>query len=153
MKLQSDSVATIDYVLTDDDGTLIEASPKDHPLVLLMGRGALFPALEEAMIGLEVGEELDARLPPNEAYGFHSPELVQRVPKERFNGALEVGLQFEARSSTGRRVVAKVLEIDETEVLIDANHPLAGKTLRVRLHLLDLRLATPAELEQGRIDS
>lgn len=151
MKLRSDTVATIAYSLRDEDGTLIEASPDDHPLVLLMGRRTLFPALEEALIGLEVGDQLDARLPPNEAYGWHDERLVQRVPRARFGGAVEPGMEFEARSAEGRRHVARVLALEGDEVVIDANHPLAGKTLLVQVQVLELRPAQPEELEHGHV--
>lgn len=151
MQVRSDSVATIAYTMRDEDGALIEASPDDHPLVLLMGRRTLFPALEEALIGLAVGDQLDARLPPGEAYGFHDDRLVQRIPRERFGGSVEVGMQFEARSAEGRRHVARVLALEGDEVVVDANHPLAGKTLLVTVQVLELRAARPEELDHGHV--
>ena len=149
MALQSDSVATIEFELRDDAGVLLEASPPGHPLVFLMGRRTLFPALEEALIGLEPGEELVAKLPPNEAYGFPDERLVQRIPRARFEGDVAVGMQFEARNEAGRRHVARVLAVEAEDVLLDANHPLAGRTLHVVVRLLDARPASPEELAHG----
>ncbi|HWP81515.1 MAG TPA: peptidylprolyl isomerase [Bacteroidota bacterium] len=152
MKIQKDKVVTIDYTLTDELGTLLDTSKGQEPLVYLHGNGNLISGLENALEGKSSGENLKVSIPPAQAYGEWDKNKLVEVPKSQFVGVdeLKVGMQFSAKSSAGEQVVT-VAKIEGDKVTIDANHPLAGKTLNFDVSVVDVRDATSEELSHGHV--
>ncbi len=142
---------TFHYVLKDKGtGEVIESS-KEHgePMTVLVGSQEIIPALEEKMMGMGEGERRDITLTAEEAYGPRADELIQSVPRHLF-GDLELkeGMLLEASTPEGP-IRMTVLKVGEDEVVVDMNHPLAGKDLVFEIEVLNVREATPEELEHG----
>lgn len=148
MQIAKDKVAAIDYTLTGDDGEVIDSSNGRSPLEYIHGQGTIIPGLENALNGKKQGDALKVSIPAGEAYGEHNPKLIQAVPRSNFGGIekIEIGMQFQARTPGGVHVV-RVVNVDENNVTVDANHPLAGKTLHFDVKIVSVRDARPEELE------
>lgn len=153
MQISQDKVVHIHYTLTTNDGELVDRSPQDEPLGYLHGKGQIIPGLEKALEGRSSGEAFSVDLPPEEGYGERDERLVQPVPRSAFEGIGEVqpGMQLQAQTSDGPRVVT-VAKVQDDTVHLDANHPLAGQTLKFEIEVARVREATAAELIQGQIE-
>lgn len=147
MTISKDKKVSIKYILKDAEGEIIDSSEDTEPLEYIHGNGHLIPGLEAALEGKSAGEKLSVAVAPEDAYGEREEELVFPVPRSNFDGTeIEVGMQFEAASPEGSHVVT-VVEVDDENVTVDANHPLAGETLYFDVEIVDVREATPEELE------
>jgi len=125
------------YKGTLDDGSVFDSSEGRDPLEFTVGSGQIIPGLDKAIPGMKVGDEKKVRIEADEAYGAHNPEARQAVPRTNIpeNVPLEVGLQLQAQTENGQMMTVVVAEIAEDEVILDANHPLAGKTLTFEIQL------------------
>lgn len=151
MQIESRKVVTLEYTLTDEGGDVLDTSKGGEPLVYLHGSGNIIPGLESALAGKGEGESLKVTVAPEDAYGDRDEELLQTVPKSRFGDEeLEVGMQFQARGPEGPVLLTIVSMLDDT-VTLDANHPLAGKTLSFDVTVLAVRDATLEELTHGHV--
>jgi len=150
MQISDNSVVAIEYVLTGDDGEVIDTSEGREPLVYLHGHSNIIPGLEKGLEGREVGAELSVKVQPAEGYGDYKDQLVQDIPKEAFAGQekVEPGMSFRAESKAGPMTVI-VREVGEESVTIDGNHMLAGKVLNFAVEVKSVRPATEQELEEG----
>lgn len=157
MLIEKNSVVTLSYRVTDSDGNLIDAGGK--PLVYLHGGyDGIFPIIEEALHGKSVGDKLDIKLQPADAFGEYDAGLVVVEPRNRFPGSIEVGMQFEratekdlGRATQAEDTVYTITDITEDKVVIDANHPLAGESLVFSCEVSDVRTATAEEISHGHI--
>jgi len=151
MQAAADTVVTIDYTLTGNEGEVIDTSEGREPLAYLHGHGNIIPGLEKALEGKAEGDELKVEVQPEEGYGPHRQELVQQVSMDAFAGIdnVEPGMKFNAESAQGPLVV-KVTEINGDQVTIDANHELAGQPLNFDVTVREVREASPQELETGQ---
>jgi FKBP-type peptidyl-prolyl cis-trans isomerase SlyD len=152
MNVAKDKVVTIDYTLTGPSGDVIDSSQGREPLPYLHGAGNIIPGLENALEGKNAGDQLTVEVAPEQGYGPRDPQLVQPVPRDRFQGAAEIkpGMQFHANTPAGPRVVT-VVGVDEKNVHIDANHPLAGVPLKFDVKVVGVRDASPEELSHGHV--
>jgi FKBP-type peptidyl-prolyl cis-trans isomerase SlyD len=152
MQAVKEKVVSIHYTLTGDDGRVIDSSEGREPLAYLHGAKNIVPGLERALEGKEAGEDIAVTVPPEEGYGQRNDELVQPVPKSNFPEGVDpqLGMQFQAQTAAGPRLV-RVVEVEEETVVIDANHPLAGKSLNFNVSVVDIRDATPEELQHGHV--
>lgn len=152
MEITNDLVVEIDYRLTDDEGTQLDASQPGEPLQYLHGHKNIIPGLERALEGKAEGESLEVRIPPAEGYGERMPQLQQVVDKSQFEGieGLEVGLRLQASTPEGP-IPIEVVNIDGDEVTVDANHPLAGKHLNFAVTVKSVRDSTEEEREHGHV--
>jgi FKBP-type peptidyl-prolyl cis-trans isomerase SlyD len=150
MKVQKNTVVTIDYTLRDDNGNILDSSRGRTPLKYLHGNGALIPGLEKALEGKEPGESFSITISPEEGYGYKDEGLIQEVPKDLFDDSngLEVGMQFQAQTEQGMYILT-IVEIKDNTVVVDGNHPLAGQNLNFDISILDVRNATAEELAHG----
>lgn len=153
MQIEKNTVVAIDFSLKDETDQLIDASTDGDPLIYLHGHKNIVPGLEAALEGKAQGDELQVHLNPNEAFGEHNPELRQKVPENAFQGVEELseGMQFQAEGPNGQMVV-EVVDIQEDGILIDGNHPLAGKQLNFDVKVKELREATEDEVQNGSVD-
>jgi len=153
MQIARDTVAAIDYKLTDNDGQVLDTSEGREPLSYLHGAGNLIPGLEKALEGQAEGDSLNVTVEPEEAYGERDERLVQQVPMAAFEGVeqVEAGMRFQATDEQGQGRVVTVTEVEGDQVTVDANHPLAGQPLNFEVSVVEVRDATPEEIEHGHV--
>ncbi|WP_136064860.1 FKBP-type peptidyl-prolyl cis-trans isomerase [Modicisalibacter radicis] len=151
MPISLQQVVSLHYTLNGSDGRLLDDSRRrDMPLRYLHGHDNIVAGLERALDGREPGDRLRVELPPREAYGERDEALIQDVARSAFgeNRELSPGMRFQAQGPDGPRAVT-IVAVGDSRVTVDANHPLAGQTLRYELEVLDVRGATRAELAKG----
>jgi FKBP-type peptidyl-prolyl cis-trans isomerase SlyD len=150
MQIAKDSVVQFHYSLSEADGTPIESSRAQDPLAALIGRGNIIQGLEQAMLGHVAGDRFEVTVTPEQAYGERREGAQQRVPKKFFRKGIKLapGMQTLLQTGEGPRVVT-VIKVGMSVVDIDVNHPMAGKTLRFDIEVLDVREATAEELAHG----
>jgi FKBP-type peptidyl-prolyl cis-trans isomerase SlyD len=148
----NDMVVSMDYTLTVN-GELLESSMDSGPLEYLHGHNNLIPGLENALIGMLVGESKDVLVAPKDAYGEIDPDAFVDIDRSQFpeDFPLEIGRSLRVRSGDGRAMMAAIFEIGDTSVRLDLNHPLAGKDLLFNAKIVGLRSASEDELNNGRI--
>lgn len=133
---------SFEYTLFDDEGAQIQTNKGQAPLVYVRGRDQMIPGLEKALDGMHVGEEKDVKVLPEEGYGPIRKGAFQEVPKEAIPAeALKVGTPLRAEAPDGESRMARVSEVKDKTVVVDLNHPLAGKTLAFHVKVLDVKKA------------
>ena len=151
MKIASGHVVAIDYSLHLGDGKVVDASEPGDPLSYLHGTGQIVPGLEKALEGLVAGDARQVVVSPEEGYGPSDPEAVQEVPRTAFPPELrpEIGMELVAQGPGGEPVPFVVKDVKLETVVVDMNHPLAGKTLHFDVTVRDVRQATADEVAHG----
>ncbi|HEY7117118.1 MAG TPA: peptidylprolyl isomerase [Tepidisphaeraceae bacterium] len=151
MQIAKNTVATIDYTLTDPQGQVIDTSKGRQPLSYLHGASNIIPGLESALEGKSAGEVVNVTVPPEKGYGPRDPNLLQSVPRSNFQGVNDIkpGMQFQAQTPQGGQHVVTVVKVDPQNVTVDANHPLAGMELKFDVTVVDVRQASPEEINHG----
>ena len=148
MNIKNNSVVSFHYTLTDNEGQVLDSSNGNDAFAYIQGVGMIVPGLEQQMEGKAKGDKFKAQVPAASGYGEVNSELLQRVGLDRFGGQkVEVGMQFQA----GDHHVVTVREVTDSDVLIDANHPLAGVDLTFDVEITDVREATADELSHGHV--
>ena len=148
------AVVAFHYTLTDETGAVLDDSQGGPPLTYLHGAHNIVPGLESQMLGRSVGDHFSAVVPPAEGYGEYEAPGPQPIPRSEFpdSADLVVGTVFSVRAESGQEFNVWVTQIEDDRIYIDANHPLAGKTLTFTVDIVSLRPAHPNELEQGHPD-
>ena len=128
----------IHYTGTLDDGTVFDSSRERDPLSFELGSGQIIPGLDAGVTGMEVGETRKVRVEPADAYGEHDPAKIQPVDRSGVPDHIptEPGTQLQVQTQTGQALNVTVVKTTETEVFLDANHPLAGKALTFEVELM-----------------
>ena len=154
MKVAKNIVVSIAYQVRTQDGVLVDEAPANQPLEYLQGHNNLVIGLENALEGKSVGDKFEVQVQPEEGYGEYNEDMVQRVPKEVFQGVdeLVVGMRFLADTDIGS-VPVIITEIDGDEVVVDGNHMLAGQPLHFTVEVVGTREATLEEIAHGHIHS
>src|SRR6056297_2201834 len=127
-KVQEGDTITVEYTGRLEDGTVFDSSDKhEEPLQFTVGEGKIIQGFDKAVIGMEVGEEKEITLPPEDAYGQHNPELVRDLPRNVFpeDQELQPGMVFMMALQDGRQVPVRIAEVAEEQVKVDLNSPLA----------------------------
>jgi len=152
MQVADNMAVSIHYTLTNDDGEVLDSSISDEALVYLHGGGNIISGLEKALHGKVAGDKFNVRIAPEDAYGELMEEMIQVISRDMFEGIdnIEVGMQFHADVSSGTGVV-KVVNIENDDITIDGNHPLAGLALTFDVEVIDVRPATEEEAAHGHI--
>lgn len=151
MTIAQNKVVSIHFKLIDaGNGDLIETSKDRPPMAYLHGANNLIPGLENALEGKSVGDDFQVTIEPQDAYGERNEDGVHKVPLEELKDLekIEVGMVLTAQTENGPANL-QVIEVGETEVTVDANHPLAGKTLIFSVSVEAMRDATEEELQHG----
>ena len=140
---------TLSYRVSDPDGNPIDEG--DEPLVYLHGGyDGIFERVEQALDGRAVGDKVDVKLQPEDAFGDYDPDLVLVEPLSMFPENIEVGMQFERMTDDGEdEMLYTITGIADGKVVVDGNHPLAGKDLTFRVRVEDIRPATREEIASG----
>jgi FKBP-type peptidyl-prolyl cis-trans isomerase SlyD len=160
MRIQENKVVSLAYELrvNDEHGEIVEKVDKNSPLTFLFGRGNLLPDFEANINGLAQGDAFSFTLEPEKAYGLVTEEAIVQLPKSIFevdgkvdDNLLKVGNNIPMQDNTGNRLNGIVMEINDSEVKMDFNHPLAGDTLHFKGEVAGIREASPEEISHGHI--
>lgn len=137
--IQNGSTVKLEYTLTDEKGTLLDTNKDKEPLIYTHGQGQIIPGLEKALSGLYTGDAKHVVIRPEEAYGPIRPEAFVEIPKERIPEKLQtLGAHLVAQHKDGQPVHAFVKEIKEKTIVLDTNHPLAGKALTFDVKIVEV---------------
>ena len=139
MTVSSGTTVSIEYTLKLEDEAVVDTNVGSDPLTYVHGSGQIIPGLEKGLDGMKIGESKEVTVKPEEGYGPVNPEAFMEIEKEKVPpDALKVGAQLEGRDAQGRPVYARVVEVKEQAVVLDFNHPLAGKILHFDIKVLDI---------------
>jgi len=150
MPIEKNKVVSFHYKLIEGDSEL-EQSHDGDPMSFLFGHGGIMSGLEESMAGRDSGDHFSVTVPPEKAYGYRSPDAVQRIPIKHFgarNRKLKRGDVVPLQTSQGPLDVT-ILKVGKFMADVDANHPLAGRTLTFDIDIVDVRDATEEEIAHG----
>lgn len=146
MHITKDTVVTLSYTVMAGPGQPPESGQQAY---LHGGYGNTFAKLEAALEGQAPGFATTLVLQPEDAFGVRDESLVRTIPKSEFPPGVKVGGQLRGMTDDGREQVFNVVKIKGPQVLLDGNHPFAGKVLRFTLKVLEVRAATPEEVTHG----
>lgn len=153
MKIIKNTVVSLRYELSDANGTLLEKT-EDPISYLHGGYDGIFPVVEEELHGKDVGAKCEVTMEPDDAFGEYEHELVRVEPRNLFPPEIAIGMQFEGGAEGADDedyILYTVVDVTDTEVTVDGNHPLAGKTLNFVGVVTGVRAATAEEIEHGHI--
>ena len=140
--IQEGSFVSIEYTLSDDSGKVIDTNVGKEPLTYIQGAGQIVKGLEQALNGLKVGDQKKVSVKPEEGYGVPDQKAFQEIPREKIpSEAQKVGAMLMTKSPDGRGVPIRVHEVKDKTVVVDFNHPLAGKTLHFDVKIKDISAA------------
>lgn len=153
MSVEMNKVITFNFTVKDKEGAVLDSSENKEPLSYLSGTNSILPKLEETLNGMIIGSIKNVKIAAGEAYGDYKEEAVQTVKKEQFpqEAQLVAGARYVANSPDGGQMPFVIKEVKENDVTVDFNHPLAGKDLEFDVELLDVRDATPEEMQHGHV--
>lgn len=153
MQVVRNTVVTLDYNVTDSDGNVVDEGRE--PLIYLHGGyDDIFSRIEEALQDKRIGESVQVKLQPDEAFGEYDAELVQVEPRENFPKEIQVGMQFEGGpegADEDEYILYRVTDIAGDRVVLDGNHPLAGMALLFTCTVTAIRPASAEEIEHGHV--
>ena len=150
MKIEKNTAVTLRFKVSDTQGKVIEDSA-DPTVYLHGGYGNTLPKIEAALEGQLAGYQITLQLPPEDAFGLRDENLVRTLPKSQFPPGVKVGGQLEGRDDDGREHVFNVVKIKGDTVLLDGNHPLAGKELRFNVKVTGVRAASEEEIAHQHV--
>ncbi len=140
MTVSNGKQVSLEYTLKLDDKQVLESNVGKEPMTYTQGAHEIVPGLEKAMEGLAVGDKKHVEVKPADGYGDVDPKAFQEVKKSQLpENALKVGTQLEAKGADGESMFPRVAEVKSDTVVLDFNHPLAGKTLFFDIKVLDIR--------------
>jgi len=142
MAIKQNDKVTLDYEGKFEDGTVFDSSKNTgQPLVFNVGSGMVVKGFDNAVLGMEKGEEKEFSLNPEEAYGEHKPELKKDIPRNLLPPDQEPkeGMVLVMGTPDGNQIPAKIMGVDDSNVTVDLNHPLAGKKLTFKVKILDVK--------------
>ena len=153
MRIEKNTVVSIDYTLTNDEGEVLDTSEGRGLLEYLHGSGNIIPGLERALEGSAIGESKTVTVPAADAYGAHDPSKIQAIPRNALPPGMDVqvGMQLMARGSDGGTFPLWVVAVEEQGIVVDGNHPLAGETLHFAVEIRAIRAASAEEVAHGQI--
>ena len=139
-EVKSGDTVSIHYKGSLEDGTVFDSSEGRDPLQFEVGSGQIIPGLDEALPGMSEGESKTVTVEPENAYGEVNPNAVQSVPRDTVPDEipLEVGTPLQVQTQDGRTVPVTVSGLTDDTVTLDANHPLAGKTLTFEIEVVKI---------------
>ena len=150
MQISKNSVVTLNYVLKNDEGKVIDES-QDGSFLYMHGAGGIIPGLEGQLEGKSAGDTFSAHIEAADGYGERDDSMVQVVPRNMFEAdhPIEEGIQFHAESPEGDMLTITVTKVDGDDITVDGNHPLAGIALNFDVTIVDVREASAEEIDHG----
>ena len=142
-EVKAGDTVRIHYTGTLNDGSTFDSSEGRDPLEFTVGSGQIIPGLDSAMPGMTVGDKKSVEVPAAEAYGDRNPDALQAVPRAEIpeDIPLDPGTQLQVQTPNGQTVPVVVTEVTDSEVTLDANHPLAGRDLKFDIELVEIKAA------------
>lgn len=140
MTIKDGDTVKVDYTGILEDGSVFDSSEGRQPLEFTVGSGQVIKGFDGAVMGLEVGDETEITIAPEDAYGEHKSSLVDTVSRDLVQSndmEMEIGKTFFVQTPHGEPMPAKVVELTDDEVTFDLNHPLAGKTLTFKIKVVE----------------
>lgn len=151
MQIAEKTVVSFEYTLKDDKGEVLDTSDGREPLTYLHGAGNIIPGLERLLEGKSPGDELEATITPADGYGERDESQVRNIPVRKLHDKNPVaGRRYRAQLEDGP-VIVLVTEVKGDYAKVDANHPLAGKTLHFKVKITAVRAATEEENTHGHV--
>jgi len=139
MAVEKGNKIKVEYTGSFENGEIFDSSDMhDKPLEFEVGVGMVVPGFDDAVIGMNIGEGKTVKLKPKDAYGEPNQEAIQKVPKDKFPAEAQVGMMIGVPLPNGQQIPAKITNIDDKEVTIDMNHPMAGKTLNFKIKIVEI---------------
>jgi FKBP-type peptidyl-prolyl cis-trans isomerase SlyD len=139
-QIREGSQVALEYTLSDEAGMVIESNKGKQPMSYIHGKSQIIPGLEKELSGMKVGEEKRIQVKPEDGYGPVNPDAFQEVPKDKLPPeALKVGTMLMAQGPQGQGIPVRVHEIKDTTVIMDFNHPMAGKTLSFEVKISEIK--------------
>lgn len=149
MKISKDTAVTLQYSVTEANGKPL--ANRETTAYLHGGYGNTLPKMEEALEGQEAGYRCTLELSPEDAFGKRQDSLARTIPKSEFPPGVKVGGQLRGMTEDGQEQVFTVMKIKGDQVLLDANHPWADKSLRFTLQVTEVRAASAEEIAHGHV--
>ena len=139
-EVKEGNAVKVHYTGRLEDGSEFDSSQGRDPLEFTVGEGMVIPGFETAVVGMEVGDQKTVEIESDNAYGPHREELMQNIERNRLPDHIELekGLQLQAQREGAQPMVVTVVDFDEEQVTLDANHPLAGKKLIFDIELVEV---------------
>lgn len=149
MAIEANQIVSIEYEVRDGQN-VVDSNVGGAPLVFMFGKNQVIPGLEAGIANMNIGEKSDVLVKAADAYGDYNEEAQQELPREQFAGIdLNVGMTLYGQGEDGGTVQVTVKEIKDENVVIDFNHPLAGKDLMFTVTISNVRDASAAEAASG----
>lgn len=140
MKVSDGSQVAIEYTLKLEDDSVVDSNVGQDPLIFVPGNNQVIPGFEQEVQGLSEGDTHEFSLPPEEAYGPVKPDAFVEISKEEIpEEARQVDQILQARDQSGQSFPARVAAVEEEKVVLDLNHPLAGKVLHFAVRVLSVK--------------
>ena len=136
--IENGTIVNVNYTGKLTDGTIFDTSEGNGLLRFEIGSGQIIPGFERALMGKNVGDKVTCNISPENAYGEVRQDLIVNVPKDRLPEGVEVGAELQTTTSDGQSVIVVVTEVHDDHVVVDANHPLAGKELVFDIEVVSL---------------
>lgn len=136
--IQNGTIVNVHYTGRFPDGTVFDSSQDRGTLRFKVGDGQVIPGFERAVIGKNIGDQIEVQIEAENAYGQVQPDLIVNIDRERLPEQLEIGQQLEANFQNGQSTVVTVVEITNEYATLDANHPLAGRDLVFEIEVVSI---------------
>lgn len=155
MKVAPDTIVTLSYDLTNEAGEIIESSEISGPITFVYGRSGLIPGLDRRLTGMVAGQEGSFDFPPEEAFGRVEDGPTRTLARTEFPAGanLQPGSEFEAGTGGGQTIKLRVVEANADQITVRLVHPLAGQRIHMTVKVENVRDATAAEKESGKVQS
>lgn len=142
MEIEKGNKVKIEYTGKLDSGEVFDSSDGKGPLEFTTGENKVIPGFENAVLGMEKGEEKEIKIPCTEAYGETNPQLIQKIPKENLpedsRDKIQPGMILLMNTPQGQQIPVRVKDVGEQDFTIDLNHPLAGQNLNFKIKVVDI---------------
>lgn len=140
MPIKKGDKIKVEYTGTLEDGTVFDTSEGREPLEFEVGSGQVITGFDNAVIGMEKGEEKEIKLKPEQAYKDINPELITKIPRTQLpqNQEPKPGMVILLKTPDGKQLPVRITEVSDNDVTIDLNHPLAGKTINFKIKIVDI---------------
>lgn len=136
--IQKGNKVTVHYTGRYENGDIFDSSIGKEPLTFKVGEGNIINGFENAIIDKEIGDKIEVDIEPIDAYGDYREDLLIEVPNDSLPGAVDVGMALQAQAENGAPINVVVKEVKENCVIVDANHPLAGKKINFSIEIIDV---------------
>ena len=152
--IKQGSLVSLQYTLSGEDGTVIESNKGKEPLKYVQGQNMMIPGLEKELAGMKVGQEKHVTVRPEEGYGPIDPRRFQEIPKDKIPPGdlkqIRVGSMIPLSAPNGETYHFPVSELKEKTIVVNLNHPMAGKTLVFDVKVLDIQPSPPIPVPAGK---